>query len=102
MILVLSNVANDAAPTLVETFGPGAASLVTASNLYESFKPAVSVNAFDSSVLTAGGPRVRASEISGVVSTIAYFLPQEYYYVTEPDREYVCTEVSAFFIYFLT
>jgi hypothetical protein len=45
---------------------------------------------------------VRAGEITGVVSTIAYFLPQEFYYIVEADREYVCAEVSAFFIYFLS
>jgi hypothetical protein len=101
MILVLSNVANDAAPALVESFGRGAASLVTASNLYESLKLAVSANDFASSVLTLGGVRLHASEISGVVSTIAYFLPQEFYYIAEADREYVCAEASAFFIYFL-
>ncbi len=101
MILVLSNVANEAAPALVESFGPGAASLVTASNLYPSFKTAVSVNEFASSELTVDGRPFRASEITGVVSTIAYFLPQEFYYVAEADREYVCAEVSAFFIYFL-
>jgi hypothetical protein len=102
LLLVLSNVANESARQLVEMFPSGAASLVTASNLNVSFKAAVRFSDFAASKLTIGGVPTSASEISGVVSTIAYFLPQEFYYIEPADREYVCAEVSAFFIYFLS
>lgn len=83
-------------------FPPGAASLVTASNLNVSFKAGICFGDFSASKLTIGGVRISAGEISGVISSIAYFLPQEFYYIEPADREYVCAEVSAFFVYFLS
>lgn len=83
-------------------FPPGAASLVTASNINASFKIAVSVGNFAASELTIDAVRISPAEISGVISTIGYFFPQEFYYIEPADREYVCAEVSAFFIYFLS
>lgn len=102
MILVLSNVANDAAAGLVGMFPPGAASLVTASDFNTSFKAGVSVGDFPRSELTIGGTRTTAGEISGVISTISHFLPQEFYYIEPEDRAYVCAELGAFMIYFLS
>jgi len=102
LILVLSNVANDAAKELVGMFPPGAASLVTASNLNRSFTAGISVGDFSPSEISVGGTRTCAGEIGGVVSTIPHFLPQEFYYIEPADRDYVCAEVSAFFIYFLS
>jgi len=83
-------------------FPPGAASLVTASNLNTSLKAAVRVDNFTSSEITIGGVPISAADISGVVTSVAYFLPQEFYYIEPADREYVCSEVRAFFIYFLS
>ena len=102
MILVISNVANDAAATLVGMFPAGAASLVTASNFSESFKAAISVGDFSLSEVTLGGARIKAGEIAGVITTVSHFLPQEFYYIEPADREYVCAEVSAFLTYFLS
>jgi hypothetical protein len=102
LILVISNVADEAANELVGMLPSGAASLVTASNLNESFKAAISVGDFSPSGITLGGTRTTAGEIGGVVSAISHFLPQEFYYIEPADREYVCAEVSAFFIYFLS
>jgi hypothetical protein len=102
VILVISNVANESADTLVGMFPPGAASLVTASDFNTSFKAAVSVSEFSSSKLVIGGTRRTAGEISGVISTISHFLPQEFYYIEPADREYVCAETSSFLIYFLS
>ena len=102
MFLVLSNVANEAARELVETFPPGAASLVTASDLDRSFKASVRFGDFSSATLTIDGVETSPLEVEGVVSTIAYFLPQEFYYVERADREYVRSETTAFFIYFLS
>lgn len=102
MILVLSNLANEAANELVGMFPAGAASLVTASDCHQSFKAAISVGDFSPSEITIGGARTTAGAISGVVSTIPYFLTQEFYYIDPADREYVCVELSAFFIYFLS
>jgi hypothetical protein len=101
LILVVSNVANESAIDLVETFSPGAASLVTASTLHRNFKAAVPVGNVSSAQLTIGGVRMSAAEITGVVSTIAYFLPQEFYEIETADREYVCAETRAFFVYLL-
>jgi hypothetical protein len=83
-------------------FPPGAASLVTASNINTSFKVGVSVGDFSSSSITIAGTRIAATDISGIVCSIAYFLPLEFYYVEPADRRYVCAEVTAFFIYFLS
>jgi hypothetical protein len=102
LVLVLSNVANEAADQLVEMFPPGAASLITASNLHVSFKIAVSVGNLAASELTIGGVRISPADVSGVISTIENFFPQEFYYIEPADRAYVCAEVSAFFVYFLT
>jgi hypothetical protein len=102
LILVISNVANDAADELVGMFPSGAASLVTASNLVESFKAAVSVGDFPRSGITVGGDPVKAGDITGVITTVSHFLPQEFYYIEPADRNYVCAEVSAFFTYFLS
>lgn len=94
--------ANDAAAVLVGMFPEGAASLVTASNFNESFKAGISVGDFARSGLTVGGTGVTAAEIRGVVSTISHFLPQEFYYIEAEDRDYVCSELGAFMIYFLS
>jgi hypothetical protein len=102
LILVISNVANEAATELVGMFPSGAASLVTASNFNRSFKAGISVGDFSPSEITVGGAKTSAGRIRGVVSTIPYFLPQEFYYIEPADREYVCAEMSAFFIYFLS
>lgn len=102
MILVISNVANESAAALVEAFEPGAASLVTASSIHKSFNAAIALSDFASSALTVGGQALTASHVTGVVATIAYFIPQEFYYIEPPDRDYVCAEVSAFFIYLLS
>ena len=83
-------------------FPRGSASLVTASDLNQSLKASISVGAFSPSEITLGGTRTTAGAIDGVVSTISFFLPQEFYYITPADREYVCAEVSAFFVYFLS
>ncbi len=87
---------------MVETFPPGAASLVTASELDRSFKASVRFGDFSSATLTIDGVETSPRQVEGVVSTIAYFLPQEFYYVEPADREYVRSETTAFFIYFLS
>lgn len=102
MILVLSNLANESANELVGMFPTGAASLVTASSFHEIFKAGVSVSRFKSSELTIGDTPTRVEDIEGVVSTIPHFLPQEFYYIEPADREYVCSELGAFVIYFLS
>jgi hypothetical protein len=102
LILVLSNAANEAASDLVGMFPPGAASLVTASSFNASFTAGISVGDFAPSEITIGGKRTRAGQISGVISTIAHFLPQELYYIEPEDREYICAELGAFFIAFLS
>jgi len=83
-------------------FGDGAASLVTASTLPTNFKAAVSVENFSSSPLVVGGIGLTAVGITGIVSTITHFLPQEFYFIEPGDREYVCSEAGAFFVYFLS
>lgn len=102
MILVISNIANDAAPALVKSFPAGAASLIMASDVHTSFKAGIAVNDFLSSEMNISGTTIPARKISGVVTTIPFFLPQEFYYVAAADREYVCAELQAFFIYFLS
>jgi hypothetical protein len=102
LILIVSNVAHESAKDLAGLFPTGAASVITASDLNQSFRAAVSVGAFPASRITIDGKTTPASRIAGVVSTISHFLPQEFYYIEPADRLYVCAEVSAFFIYFLS
>jgi hypothetical protein len=102
LILVISNLANEAANELVRMFPTGAASLVTASDFNQSFKATISVGNFSASAITLGGTRITAGKIRGVISTIPCFLPQEFYYIDPADRDYVCAEMSAFLIYFLS
>jgi hypothetical protein len=102
LILIVSNVANEAANELAGLFAPGAASVITASDLNQSFRAAVSVGDFTASEITIGGTTTPAGQIAGVVSTISHFLPQEFFYIEPADRDYVCAEVTAFFIYFLS
>jgi hypothetical protein len=102
VILVISNIANDAAPALVKSFPAGAASLIMASDVHKSFKVGIAVNDFLSSEVNISGTIIPVRKIRGVVTTIPYFLPQEFYYVAAADREYVCAELQAFFIYFLS
>jgi hypothetical protein len=102
VILVVSNVANESADDLVGMFPSGAASLVTASNFNEAFKAGISVRDFGGSQVRIGGIPTRPRDISGVISTIPCFHPQELYYIEPADRDYVCSELSAFLIYFLS
>ena len=102
MILVISNIAIEAAPALVNLFPTGAASLVTASDFYTSFRAGISVNGFSSSALCINGKEIKPGDISGVITTVPCFLPVEFYYVDPADRQYVCTEVNSFFLYFLS
>lgn len=102
MILVISNIADEAATVLVDMFPAGSASLITASDLHESFKTGISIANFESSEVRVNNVNITVREISGVITTISYFLPQEFYYIEAADRQYVCAEVNAFFIYFLS
>src|ERR1700744_3943852 len=102
MILVISNIAKKAAASLVELFPPGAAFLLTGSNFFEAFKGGVEVDDFDASTICLGGQNIPVSDITGVISTISNFVPAEFYYVQEADRDYVCAEMNAFFTWFLS
>jgi len=102
LILILSNIANEAAAHLVDRFPPGAASLITASSFNRSFKGGLNVNDFASSHIKIHGAVVPISEINGLVTTISSFIPEEFYYIEPADRKYVCAEMNAFFTYFLS
>lgn len=102
LILIVSNVANESANELAGLFPPGVASVITASDLNQSFRAAVSVGDFPASRITFGGKMTPAARIAGVISTVSHFHPQEFYYIEPADRSYVCAEVTAFFIYFLS
>lgn len=102
MILVISNIANEAAPELIKSFPAGAASLITGSEFERSFKAGITVNDFPSSSLTLRGNTIKTDDISGVLTTVPGFLPVEFYQVTPADREYICAEINAFLLYFLS
>jgi len=82
-------------------FPPGLAALITASEFNHIFKGGIYVNDFPTSKITINNVAVSVSEISGVITTISNFYPQEFYYIDTDDREYVSAEMNAFFIYFL-
>lgn len=102
MILIISNIATEAAPKLVDMFPPGAASLITASSFHQCFRGGLDVNDFTSSKIEINGAPISLAEITGVVTTISSFVPEEFYYIEAPDQKYVCAEMNAFFTYFLS
>ena len=51
-----------------------------------SIKVKISVNNFRSSVLTINNKNIIPDKITGVITTIPYFLPQEFYYIEPSDR----------------
>jgi hypothetical protein len=102
LILIISNAANAAASDLLGMYPSGAASLVTASSFDASFKAGISVSEFAPSEITIGGKRTCAGQVSGVISTIARFMPQEFHSVEPGDREFICAEMGSFFINFLS
>ena len=102
LILIISNIANEAAARLVDRFPPGAALLITASSFHQSFRSGLNVNDFSLSRIFINGKEIAASEIAGVITTISSFMPNEFYYIDDADQKYVCAEMNAFFIYFLS
>ncbi|HET7833371.1 MAG TPA: hypothetical protein VFK88_10455 [Gallionella sp.] len=91
----------EAAPALVNLFPAGAASVITASDFFRSFRSSVSVDDFSASRLFIGDKEIKPADISGVITAVPCFFPAEFYYVNPEDREYVCGETNAFFQYFL-
>lgn len=102
MILVISNIANDYAATLVDMFPPGTAVLITASQFHQSFKTGINVDDLLGSHIVINRKAIAVSDISGVINTVTNFYQQEFYYIDPADRGYVCTELNAFIIYLLT
>jgi hypothetical protein len=80
----------------------GAASLVTASNFNASFKTRISAGEFAPSEIIIGGKRTSSDQVSGVISTIAHFMPQELHSVEPQYRDFICAELGSFFINFLS
>ena len=83
-------------------FSPEAAFLITASEFHQTVKAEISVNNFLSSGFTIHNKKIATNQVTGVVTTIPFFLKQEFYYIEPADRDYVCAEMNAFFIYFLS
>ena len=102
MILLISNIANEAAPALINSYPAGAVSLITASNFNHSFKAGISVNKFSSSSLVINDREISPDEISGVITTVPGFSSLEFYYINPADKDYVCAEVNSFVNYFLS
>jgi hypothetical protein len=102
LILVISNIANKAASALVNMFPAEAAFLVTASEFHQTVKAGISVNNFRSSTFIINNKPISPTQVTGIITTITAFLPQEFYYIEPADRDYVCAEMNAFFIYFLS
>ena len=102
MILVFSHIASEAASELVTQFPGEAAFLITASAFHQTVRAEISVNDFLSTCLRINGQKINVKEITGVVTTIPFFLRQEFYYIDPADRDYVCSEMNSLFIYFLS
>jgi hypothetical protein len=102
LILLISNIANEAAPAFINSYPAGAVSLITASNFNHSFKAGISVNKFSSSSLVINDHEISPDDISGVITTVPGFSPLEFYYINPADKDYVCAEVNSFVNYFLS
>jgi hypothetical protein len=102
LILIFSHIASEAASELVTQFPADAAFLITASAFHETVKAEISVNDFLSTCLSINGQKINIKQITGVVTTIPFFLRQEFYYIDPADRDYICSEMNSLFIYFLS
>jgi len=102
LILVFSHIASEAASELVTQFPAETAFLITASAFHQTVRAEISVNDFLSTCLRINGQKINVKEITGVVTTIPFFLRQEFYYIDPADRDYVCSEMNSLFIYFLS
>ena len=102
MILIFSHIASEAASELVTQFPKEAAFLITASAFHQTVRAEISVNKFLSTCVTINDQKINVKEITGVITTIPFFLQQEFYYIDPADRDYICAEMNSLFIYFLS
>jgi len=101
MILVIASRVDDAARDFVAGFPRGQAALLTCRDLS---RPGwhISNASPASSTAVAGGKRVRASSVEGVLTLLPCFLPQELVHIVEDDRAYVAGEMTSFLLYWLS
>jgi hypothetical protein len=101
VLLVVASQADPAAQMLVDDLPRGGAALLTPRDLSTS---GWDVRSRDrtSSVAVAGGERIRAGRISGVVTLLPCVFPQELVHIAEADRQYVAAEMTAFLLYWLS
>jgi hypothetical protein len=101
MVLVVASRVDDEARALVSEFPRGHAALLTPRDLSAPGWDVRSAS-LRLSMGTAGGERIRAASISGVVTLLPCVFAQELVHIVEVDREYVAAEMTAFLLFWLT
>jgi hypothetical protein len=101
MVLVVASRVDDEARALVSGFRRGHAALLTPRDLSTTGWDVRSAS-LRLSAGTAGGERIRATSISGVVTLLPCVFAQELVHIVEGDREYVAAEMTAFLLFWLS
>ncbi len=101
MILIITNIIDEHAPELLKKFPVGEAALITSRELSNTLLQ-VNVNHFKKFRISIDGNVLSAKDITGVITLIPSIMPQELIHIEEKDRNYVCSEMNAFLIYFLS
>lgn len=101
MIIVLASRYDEAARGLVAGWPAGGAAMMTCEDFLTegwAFYP----DAPDDSVAIAGGRKIQCSSLSGVLTLRPCILEQELSAIAAGDRRYVCAELNAFLIAWLS
>lgn len=101
MIIVISNIFNEAVPALINRFPKGTVSLFTSRDLSKR-GTSIHFNNFDKGSIVVSGKKILIRNISGVLTLIANIYPQELVQINKEDREYVSCEMNAFLTWFLS
>ncbi len=101
MILIITNIIDENAPSLLKKFPKGEAVMLTSRVLSDTLLN-VNVNDFYNLRIKIDGNELCVKDITGVVTLIPSIMPQELIHINEKDRDYVCSEMNAFLIYFLS
>jgi hypothetical protein len=101
MILILASRVDDRARQLAARFPHGRARILTCRDLSRRGWR-LDMNGGDDDRIVAAARRLRAENITGVVSLMPCVRPQELVHIIAADREYVAAEMTAMLVYWLS
>ena len=101
MVLIITNIIDENAPVLLKKFPAGEATLITSRELSNTLL-SINVSHFENLRIRIDGNELSVKDIKGVITLIPSIMPQELIHIEKKDRNYVCSEMNAFLIYFLS